>query len=127
MSKHSTFLGKLPNECSKEHRIVLTTKGKKDLRLSLNSVVKRELASIRNLRSREFIFNQTGDRPLDAINFKSRMWFKNLEEAGIKRIREHDSGHTFASLFKMYAGDIYDLKVLLNHCNCTVEVRSIQP
>ena len=27
----------------------------------------------------------------------------------------------------MYAGDIYDLKVLLNHCNCNVEVRSIQP
>jgi hypothetical protein len=55
------------------------------------------------------------------------MWFKDLEEAGIKRMREHDTGHTFASLFKMYAGDIYDLKVLLNHCNCNVEVSPIQP
>jgi hypothetical protein len=27
----------------------------------------------------------------------------------------------------MYAGDIYDLKVLLNHCNCNVEVGPIQP
>lgn len=101
--------------CSKENRIVDTTKGKKDLRLPMNSTLKRELASIRNSRKGEFIFSQNGDRPIDASNFRSRMWFKDLEEAGIPRIRIHDSRHTYASLFMMSGGDIYDLKMLLNH------------
>ncbi len=101
--------------CSKENRIVNTTKGKKDLRLPLNSFLKREMASIRNSRKGDFIFSQTGERPIDASNFRCRMWLKDLEEAGIKRIRIHDSRHTYASLFMMNGGDIYDLKMLLNH------------
>jgi site-specific recombinase XerD len=101
--------------CSKENRIVNTTKGKKDLRLPLNSFLKREMASIRNSRKGDFIFSQTGERPIDASNFRSRIWFKDLEEAGIRRIRIHDSRHTYASLFMMSGGDIYDLKMLLNH------------
>ena len=101
--------------CSKENRIVHTTKGKKDLRLPLNSFLKKEMASIRNSRKGYFIFSQNGERPVDASNFRSRMWFKDLEEAGIKRIRIHDSRHTYASLFMMNGGDIYDLKMLLNH------------
>lgn len=101
--------------CSKENKIVHTTKGKKDLRLPLNSLLKRELASIRNTSKGDFIFSQTGDRPIDACNFRSRMWFNDLEEAGVKRIRIHDSRHTYASLFMMNGGDIYDLKMLLNH------------
>jgi site-specific recombinase XerD len=101
--------------CSKEHKIVDTTKGKKDLRLPMNSYLKKELASIRNSRKGEFIFSQNGDRPIDASNFRSRIWFKDLEEAGIPRIRIHDSRHTYASLFMMSGGDIYDLKMLLNH------------
>lgn len=101
--------------CSKENKLVGTTKGKKDLRLPLNSVLKKELASIRNSRKGDFIFSQNGDRPIDASNFRSRMWFNDLEEAGIPRIRIHDSRHTYASLFMMNGGDIYDLKMLLNH------------
>lgn len=101
--------------CSKEHKLVDSTKGKKDLRLPMNIHLKRELASIRNSSKGEFIFSQNGDRPIDASNFRSRMWFKDLEEAGIPRIRIHDSRHTYASLFMMSGGDIYDLKMLLNH------------
>ena len=105
--------------CSKENRIIETTKGKKDLRLPLNTYLKKELASIRNSRKGEFLFSQNGDRPIDASNFRSRIWFKDLEEAGIPRIRIHDSRHTFASLYVMNGGSIYDLKMLLNHSTVT--------
>jgi integrase len=106
--------------CSKENKVVHTTKGKKDLRLPLNSFLIKELASLRNSRVGEFIFSQTGERPIDASNFRSRMWFKDLKEAGVKRIRIHDSRHTYASLFMMNGGDIYDLKILLNHSTVAV-------
>lgn len=106
--------------CSKENKIVNTTKGKKDLRIPLNSLLKKELASLKNTRTGDFVFTQAGDRPVDASNFRNRIWFKDLHEAGVKRIRIHDSRHTFASHFMMNGGDIYDLKMLLNHSSVSV-------
>ncbi len=36
---------------------------------------------------------------------------------GIRRVRIHDSRHTYASLFMMNGGSLYDLKELLGHAS----------
>lgn len=109
--------------CSKEHKLINSTKGNKDVRLPLNSLLKKELASLKNLRrfkNGDFIYSDNGERPLDANNFRTRMWTQDLEEAGVKKIRIHDSRHTYASHFMMENGNLYDLKMLLNHSSISV-------
>ncbi len=100
-----------------DHQIVLTTKGRKDRAFPMNSLLKKELGSIRNRSKGSFIFSDMEDRPIDPSNFRNRNWRKDLINAGIRPMRIHDCRHTYASLFVMNGGKLYDLKTVLGHAD----------
>jgi site-specific recombinase XerD len=111
--KNAILIGQI--WCPIESKIIYTTKGKKDRVIPLNSLLKTELGSIRNNSKGSFIFSDVENKPIDPANFRSRNWQKDLKAAGIRRIRIHDSRHTYASLFMMSGGSLYDLKEVLGH------------
>lgn len=80
-------------------------------------LLKKELGAIRNNSKGSFIFSDIADRPIDPSNFRNRNWEKDLEEAGIRPMRIHDARHTYASLFVMNGGKLYDLKTVLGHAD----------
>ncbi len=97
------------------NKIRLTTKGRKDRLVPLNTLLKKELGAIKNNSKGSFIFSDVGDRPIDPSNFRNRVWKKDLKEAGIRPIRIHDARHTYGSLFVMNGGKLYDLKTVVGH------------
>jgi site-specific recombinase XerD len=101
--------------CSIERKLIFTTKGKKDRIIPLNQLLKKELASIKNNSKSSFLFSENKDRPIDPSNFRSRYWEKDFRAAGVRRVRIHDARHTYASLFMMNNGSLYDLKEILGH------------
>lgn len=103
--------------CGVENKLVKTTKGRKDRVVPLNSLLKKELGSIRNQSKGSFVFSDADDRPIDPSNFRSRNWEKDLKKAGIRHMRIHDARHTYASLFMMNGGKLYDLKTVLGHAD----------
>lgn len=98
-------------------KLVKTTKGRKDRVVPLNSLLKKELGSIRNYSKGSFIFSDVEDRPIDPSNFRSRNWERDLKSAQIRPMRIHDARHTYASLFVMSSGKLYDLKTVLGHAD----------
>lgn len=98
-------------------KIVFTTKGRKDRVVPMNSILKKEFGAMKNNSSGSFIFSDVGDRPIDPSNFRSRNWEKDLKAVGIRKMRIHDCRHTYASLFVMNSGKLYDLKALLGHAD----------
>ncbi len=103
--------------CSIEKKLIYTTKGKKDRVIPLNKLLKKEMASMKNNSKGSFLFSDVEDRPIDPSNFRARNWDKDFKASGIRRIRIHDSRHTYASLFMMNGGSLYDLKELLGHAS----------
>lgn len=103
--------------CGVENKIIKTTKGRKDRVVPLNSLLKRELGSIRNKSKGSFIFSDVESGPIDPSNFRSRNWENDLKKAGIRHMRIHDARHTYASLFMMNGGKLYDLKTVLGHAD----------
>jgi integrase len=99
------------------NNLVKTTKGRKDRVVPLNSLLKKELGSIRNNSKGSFIFSDVDDRPIDPSNFRGRNWTKDLEKVGIREMRIHDARHTYASLFMMNGGKLYDLRTVLGHAD----------
>lgn len=103
--------------CSKKHKLIGTTKGKKDRTIPLPSLLKIELASLKNKANSPFIFSNVEGRPIDASNFRARTWGLGLEACELRHIRIHDARHTYASLFMMNGGSLYDLKAVLGHAD----------
>lgn len=99
------------------NKLIKTTKGRKDRVVPLNTLLKKELGSIRNNSKGSFIFSDVDGRPIDPSNFRRRHWEKDLELAGIRPMRIHDARHTYASLFVMNGGKLYDLKTVLGHAD----------
>lgn len=97
--------------------LIKTTKGRKDRPVPMNSLLKKELGAIRNNSKGSFIFSDVEGRPIDPSNFRSRIWEKDLKKAGIRPMRIHDARHTYASLFVMNGGKLYDLKTVLGHAD----------
>lgn len=98
-------------------KLVKTTKGRKDRVVPLNSLKNKELDSIRNCSKSNFIFSDVEERPIDPSNFRSRNWERDLKSAQVRPIRIHDARHTYASLFIMSSGKLYDLKTVLSHAD----------
>ena len=98
-----------------EKKLIFTTKGKRDRVIPLPTELKREFGAIRNNSNGSFLFSDVEGRPIDPSNFRSRNWEKDLRDAGIRQIRIHDARHTYASLFMMNGGSLYDLKEVLGH------------
>lgn len=101
--------------CAISNKVIYTTKGKKDRIVPLNSLLKKELGAMKNHSKGSFLFSDVVGRPIDPKNFRSRNWEKDLKAAGIRKLRIHDARHTYASLFVMSGGSIYDLKKVLGH------------
>jgi site-specific recombinase XerD len=98
-----------------ENELIYTTKGKKDRVIPLPSELKRELGAIKNFSKSSFLFSDVREAPIDPSNFRNRNWDKDLQSSGIRQIRIHDARHTYASLFMMNGGSLYDLKEVLGH------------
>ncbi len=79
--------------------------------------LKKELGAMKNDSKGSFLFSDVGGRPIDPKNFRSRNWDKDFKAAGIRKLRIHDARHTYASLFVMSGGSIYDLKKVLGHAD----------
>jgi len=103
--------------CAISNKIIYTTKGKRDRTVPLNSLLKKEMGAMKNLSRGTFLFSDVLGRPIDPKNFRSRNWDKDLKACGIRKIRIHDARHTYASLFVMSGGSIYDLKKVLGHAD----------
>lgn len=111
--KNAILIGQI--WCHLENKIIYTTKGKKDRVIPLNSLLKKELSIIRNTSKSSFLFSDSESRPIDPSNFRQRNWEKDLKAAVGRKIRIHDSRHTYASMFMMNNGSLYDLKEVLGH------------
>jgi site-specific recombinase XerD len=98
-----------------ERKLIYSTKGRKDRVIPLNSYLKTELAALRNSSKGSFIFSDAKDGPIDPNNFRKRNWEKDFKDAKVKAIRIHDARHTYASLFMMAGGNLYELKEVLGH------------
>lgn len=101
--------------CALENKVIFTTKGRKDRLVPLNSILKAELGAIKNLSNSSFVFSNVPDRPFDPSLFRQRHWSKDLKACGIRPMRIHDARHTYASLFMMNGGNLYELKEILGH------------
>lgn len=101
--------------CPLESKIIFTTKGKKDRLIPLNSHLKREISAMRNNSKGSFLFSDHGSRPVDPSNFRKRNWERDLLASGVRDLRIHDARHTYASLFMMNGGNLYELKEVLGH------------
>ena len=55
--------------------------------------------------------------PLDARNWRSRVWHPALRRAGLRSIRIHDARHTHASLLIAAGADIVAVSRRLGHAN----------
>lgn len=111
--KNAILIGQI--WCHIENKVIFTTKGKKDRVIPMNTLLKRELGAIRNNSRSSFIFSDSEGRPIDPSNFRTRNWIKDLQRAGVRKIRIHDARHTYASLFMMSGGNLYELKEVLGH------------
>lgn len=111
--KNSILIGQM--WCAISNKVILTTKGKRDRIIPLNSLLKKEMGAMKNFSKGLFLFSDVGGRPIDPKNFRSRNWDKDLKAAGVRQIRIHDARHTYASLFMMSGGNLYDLKKVLGH------------
>lgn len=91
-------------------------KGRRWRTIPLNRELKKELLELRCKNNSEWVFpNAEGTRPIDDSNFRTRYWTKGFKDCDIKRITIHEARHTFASIFMMNGGNIYDLNKILDH------------
>ena len=105
----------LLNQIWSNGEMVLSTKGKKDRLIPMPSMLKSELLLLRNTAKGNRVFSRDGVKVIDADNLRGRNWEKDLKEANVKRIRIHDARHTYAALFMMNGGSLYELSKILGH------------
>lgn len=109
--------------CALENKLIYTTKGRKDRPIPLNSALKIELAAIRSFSKSSFVFSSSKDKPIDPSHFRQRHWEKDIKACGIRPMRIHDTRHTYASLFMMNGGNLYDLQTVLGHSSINTTER----
>ncbi len=102
-----------------ENKLIPSTKGKSDRRVPLQEQLKYELRQFKATHTGKFIFDSGTGVPVDANNLRTRFWNKDIQKAGLRRIRIHDARHTFATIFLSKTNDIQSLKVFLGHQSIT--------
>jgi integrase len=69
-----------------------------------------------------WVFINEAGNPLDADNFRKRVWPKLLDKAGLRTIRIHDLRHTFASLLIQNRESLAYVKEQMGHHSIRVTV-----
>ena len=109
--------------CGYSKQIRETTKGRKIRYVGINSSLLPELKVQREETVSSHLLFSLNEKILDLKNFKRDHFNKDLQEAGIRKIRFHDFRHTFASHFVMKGGNLYDLQKLLGHSDISTTER----
>ncbi len=99
-----------------------TTKGYKIRHVPINSAICEELRQRRATRTGDLVFATINGKPKDGSNV-THYFYRDIKEAGLRRIRFHDMRHTYASHFMMNGGDIYHLKEILGHSDIKTTMR----
>jgi len=82
--------------------------------IDLDAVLLTELKAHRLRTPGEFMF------PLDARNWRTRVWYKALDRAGLPRIRIHDARHTHVSLLISMGEDVASIADRVGHANPSI-------
>jgi integrase len=61
------------------------------------------------------VFKDLNANPIDRRNFMTRHYKPDMIAAGVTRIRFHDLRHSYATLYMLDGGNIFDLQKLLGH------------
>ena len=67
----------------------------------------------------EWLFYNEAGSPVDVNNVRDRVFYKTLENAGLRRIRIHDLRHTYATLRIRAGHNIADVSKQLGHHSIT--------
>jgi len=127
----SVFLGKHPsisirrNYCDRTRQIIETTKGKKIRHVGINEALYPVIKKAYDSRHPdcEFVVASPDGHPFDARNLRGRHFEKDIQDSGVSKIRFHDMRHTFASLFVMNGGNLFDLQKILGHSDSQMTMR----
>lgn len=111
--------------CSKSRQIK-ETKGKRIRYVGINDVLLdalRETLITRRTSRDELVVSTDTGACLDNQNFLHRHFYRDVREAAVPRIRFHDLRHTYASLFMMNGGNLFDLQKILGHQDIQMTLR----
>lgn len=95
-----------------------STKGKRARLVPCNEEVRRELFKLMEKRSRsETIFLRTDRKPICHDDFANRIFERDVDLAGVKKIRFHDLRHTATTLMIASGLDLKTVKEICGHKN----------
>lgn len=123
-SKQSMIIVKR-SYCNVSKEIRETTKGYKIRYIGMNESLYEALkaAYAKKDPAKDLVFHTLDGTALRVSNFHQRSFQRDLKEAGVRRIRFHDLRHTYASLFVMNGGSLYDLQKILGHTDVKTTMR----
>lgn len=101
--------------CSATKQVRETTKGRRVRYVGVNAALHKALLEAYHSRSNGFVVSNRGGGPLDGPNLLNRNFKQDCAEAGVTLINFHSMRHTYASLYVMQNGSLYDLQKILGH------------
>jgi integrase len=111
--------------CSKTNQLRETTKSHKIRYVGINEALYQPLLETYQNRhpQTDFVFHTLAGTQLKNGNFMKRYFYRDIQEAGVSKIRFHDLRHTYASAFVTNGGSIYDLQKILGHSDIVTTMR----
>lgn len=111
--------------CTKSRRIRETTKSNHHRYIGINgpllAVFKN--ASAQKTRDCDLVMPNLSGAIVDNQNFVKRHFKPDAKAAGVPEIRFHDLRHTYASIYMMNGGNLYDLQKILGHQDAQMTMR----